>query len=208
VPSKLTPRAIKVKLLKVKIKGKAPLLMHSDLYSNPLHPLTKRHKELTAKRKKTDSDHEAIALSEWRGGLYWDDSIGLHIPGENIDACILAAAKLQRLGSHYKRAAFVMDDNCPLKIDDKIGGDIDKLVSLYDKYSFAKSVVVSRARIMRVRPMFKNWETDFQLAFNPEMIDSGELIKAVNDAGNFIGLCDWRPRFGRFSADIDVMDMK
>lgn len=197
-----------MKILQIEITGIAPLLMHSDLYSNPLHPLTKEHKKLTAKRKKTDEDHEAIAMSEWRGGLYWDNDIGLHIPGENIDSCIWAAAKLQKLGTHYKRGAFVIDDKCPLKIDDNIGNDINKLIKRYEKYSLAKSVVVSRARIMRVRPFFKQWSTTCQLSLNPEVLSPDELIKAISDAGQFIGLCDWRPRYGRFDADVKVLDLK
>ncbi len=196
-----------MKVLDIKITGTAPLLMHSDLYSNPLHPLTKKHKQLTSKRKKTDEDHEAIARSEWRGGLYWCNDVGLYIPGENIDSCLWAACKLQKLGTHYKRAAFVIDDKCPLKIDSNIGNDIDKLIAEYEKYSHMKSVVVSRARIMRVRPFFAKWSTSCQVSLNPEVIDPGELIKAIDDAGQFIGLCDWRPRYGRFKAEVKMLDV-
>ena len=50
--------------LNVRITGTSPLMMHSDKFANPLLPETKAHKALTAKRKKTDEDHEAIAKSE------------------------------------------------------------------------------------------------------------------------------------------------
>ena len=73
-----------MKQLKVKITGVSPLLMHSDRFANPLDKATKAHKELTAKRKKTDADHEAIAKSEWLGSLYWRDDIGPFIPGQNF----------------------------------------------------------------------------------------------------------------------------
>ena len=62
--------------IKVKIIGTRPLLMHSDIYADPLNPRTKAHKALTAKKKKTDEDHEAIAQSEWRGGMYFDEELG------------------------------------------------------------------------------------------------------------------------------------
>jgi hypothetical protein len=59
-----------MKTVSVKITGKAALLMHSDRFANPLDPLTKAHKELTSKRKKTDDDHIAIARGEFIGGCY------------------------------------------------------------------------------------------------------------------------------------------
>jgi len=70
--------------IKLQLTGTRPLLMHADVFADPLNPLTKQHKSLTGKRKKTDDDHEAIARSEWRGGMYFDDDMGPYIPGVNI----------------------------------------------------------------------------------------------------------------------------
>ena len=46
------------KKLKFNITGATSLLMHSDTFENPLDPLTKKHKKLTDKLKKTNDDHE------------------------------------------------------------------------------------------------------------------------------------------------------
>lgn len=73
-------------MMTVTIAGVAPLLMHSDRYSNPLDPLTKKHKQLTAKRKKTDEDQEAILASEWMGSLYLDEKSEVYMPGAVIEA--------------------------------------------------------------------------------------------------------------------------
>ena len=188
------------KKLKFKITGATSLLMHSDKFANPLDPLTKKHKELTGKRKKTDEDHEAIALSEWRGALYWDDKEGVYIPGENIEACLLGAAKLQRLGTTFKRGLMVLESIC--KLDYKGTKSLPKMMENLHDYSYAKSVVVQRARIMRVRPMFSDWSTEFTVGYNDEVVNEGDIIKAVHDAGEMIGLCDWRPRFGRFDVEL------
>ena len=69
-------RGIKMETINVKITGVSPMLMNSDRFSNPLDPMTKEHKLLTNKKKKTDEDYEAIALSSWRGSIYYDKSIG------------------------------------------------------------------------------------------------------------------------------------
>ena len=97
-----------VETLNVRIVGTAPLLMHSDKFANPLHPATKAHKALTGKRKKTDDDHEAIAKSEFLGGCYHDATAGFFVPGQNFDASFLAGAKLQKLGTNWKRGVLVM----------------------------------------------------------------------------------------------------
>ncbi len=76
--------------LKVKILGTRPLLVHSDVFADPLNKLTKVHKQLTSKRKKTDEDHELIARSEWRGGLYFSEDIGPYLPGINIESALVA----------------------------------------------------------------------------------------------------------------------
>src|SRR3546814_21068521 len=74
-----------MEILKLKIVGTSPLMMHSDRLANPLNPATKAHKELTGKRKKTDDDHLAIAKSEFIAGAYWDEKEGFYIPGQNFD---------------------------------------------------------------------------------------------------------------------------
>ena len=96
--------------LMLKITGTAPLLMHSDRFANPLDKLTKAHKELTAKRKKTDEDHSAIAKSEFIGGCYWNKESGFYIPAQNLDSCLIAGAKLQKLGVKFKQGVQVLED--------------------------------------------------------------------------------------------------
>lgn len=94
---------MRMELLTLSIKGASPLMMHFDKLANPLHPATKAHKELTAKRKKTKDDHLAIARSEFIAGAYFDSTAGFFIPGANVDSTFLARAKLQKLGTHWKR---------------------------------------------------------------------------------------------------------
>ena len=45
-------------IIKLKVVGVSPMLMQADTLVDPLNPLTKAHKEITGKRKKTDDDHK------------------------------------------------------------------------------------------------------------------------------------------------------
>lgn len=187
-----------MKTVAVKLTGTSPLLMHSDRFANPLNPLTKAHKELTARRKKTDDDQIAIARSEYIGGCYWRKETGFYIPGQNLDACLIAAAKLQKLGVKFKQGVQVLEDDLPLAGLEKLTPE--KAWENPD-YVDARGVKVSQAKIIRYRPIFRQWAMNATVAFNPDVVSANEVKKAIEDAGALIGIGDYRPRFGRFKVE-------
>lgn len=184
-----------MEILNVRVVGTAPLLMHSDKFANPLNEATKRHKSLTSKRKKTDDDHEAIAKSEFLGGCYYSADVGFYVPGQNFDASFLAGAKLQKLGTNWKRGAVVVTDKAKLIFS----GPQDP-ESLWKDARFVdcRGVKVGTAKVMRYRPIFLEWSAEVQVAVNTDVLDLREAQKAIEDSGKLIGVCDYRPRFGRF----------
>lgn len=101
----------------VRLRGIRPLLMHSDRFANPVDPMTKMHKELTSKRKKTDADHEAIAKSEWRGAMYYDEEIGPVIPEHVMFGAIHAGAKKSKLGKQFLPGIEIVEQNIKLDYD-------------------------------------------------------------------------------------------
>lgn len=187
-------------IITLKITGASPLLMHSDLLANPLHPDTKAHKALTAKRKKTDEDHEAIAHSEFISGCYWNEHDGFHVPGQNFDAAFLAGAKLSKMGTHWKRGAVVVTDQAKLLFD---GPKTPEALWNDRRFVDCRGVKVGTAKVMRYRAIFMEWATTVDVALNPEVLDVSEAKKAIMDAGRLIGVCEYRPRFGRFEVDFD-----
>lgn len=188
-----------MKQIKLTITGKAPLLMHSDRFANPLDKMSKAHKELTSKRKKTDEDQTAIAHSEFIGGCYWNQKIGFFMPAQNLDACLLAAAKLQKLGVRFKQAVQVLEDELPLL--GKLPETPEKLWESPENID-ARGVKVGAAKIIRYRPIFRQWSLNATIVFNEEIVNGSEVKKAIEDAGALIGMGDYRPRFGRFTVEI------
>lgn len=187
-----------MEIIKVKIVGSRPLLMHADVFADPLNPLTKAHKVLTGKRKKTDDDHESIAKSEWRGGMYFDEQMGPYVPGVNIEAAMIAGGKLSKLGTQLKRSAEVMHEKCKLEYDGP--RTVEKLWD--QRFYDARSVKVSQARLMRYRPIFRDWSLVCEIAYDPESIDKNQVIKCLEDGGQYCGIGDYRPKFGRFSVEV------
>lgn len=182
-------------LLTLRITGTSPLMMHSDRLANPLIPETKAHKELTGKRKKTDDDHLAIARSEFIAGAYFDEKLGFYVPGQNFDATFWSGAKLQKMGVHWKRGAMVMTDRAKLEFD---GPNTPDRLWEDTRFVDCRGVKVGQAKIMRYRPIFLDWAVTLEVVVNPDVLDIAEAKKAIEDAGKLIGVCEYRPRFGRF----------
>lgn len=193
-----------MKALKVAITGVSALLMHSDRFANPLDPMAKAHKELTSKRKKTEADHEAIARSEWVGGLYFDTKIGPYLPTMNIRSCLVEGAKFNKLGSKVKKATLVTTDRTQLDYDGP--RDIDGLWN-HGGFTDCRSVKVGTSRLMRYRPMFPQWSCVVELVFDEQQLDRADLVLAFENAGKLIGLGDFRPAcggaFGRFTVQCE-----
>ncbi|MDP9908244.1 hypothetical protein J2W27_000337 [Variovorax boronicumulans] len=181
--------------LRIRVTGTTPLMMHSDKLANPLLPETKAHKELTAKRKKTDDDHLAIARSEFISGAYWTEKDGFFIPGQNFDATFLAGAKLQKMGTHWRRGALVLENKVKLLHD---GPATPAKLWESPAHIDCRGVKVGMAKVMRYRPIFLTWAAELTVTLNTDVLSVGEAKKALEDGGALIGVCEYRPRFGRF----------
>lgn len=179
--------------LTFKIKGVAPLLLHNGQLADPLNPYSKRLKAITSKRKKTDEDYERMAEIEWHGGLYVQDG-KVVIPGNVIEAMLIESAKKTRQGPKAKAGLLCVDD-FQLLYDGP--ADIEELWK--DKnFRLTVPARVRNARVMRTRPRFAEWSLQFTVLYEPSLLNEEDVRGFVKRAGEIVGLCDWRPRFGRF----------
>jgi hypothetical protein len=180
--------------LNVSIVGIAPLLMHNGRLCDPMNPFTKALKSLTGKRKKTDEDQIAIAMAEWRGGLYTDAENRVVIPGENLESMFVDGAKKSKRGTQAKSGIFC-DGSWPLIYDGP--KDVDKLAA-DPKFRDTRGVGVQQSRVMRTRPIFRNWKLDFVMSYDPAQFNQSDISEILTTAGANVGLCDYTPKFGRF----------
>lgn len=191
-------------LLTMRFTGTSPLLMHSDRLANPLDAATKAHKALTIKNKKTDEDHEAIARSEWRSALYWNQEIGPYLPTANLRAVIVDAGKLAKLGAAIQRGTLLLADKEPLHY--KGPRDPDTLWSS-GLYYDCRSVVFSKKRLMRYRPMFTEWAINVSIMYDPKVVEARQLLACAETGGRLIGLGDYRPNKGGWFGRFDVQQV-
>lgn len=183
--------------LQFKLTSDCPMIMHAATTVDPLHPLTKAMKQITGKRKKTDSDHEEMARIEFTAGLYMNDS-GPILPADCMEACLIGAAKTKRMGKDAKAGMMVLVD-APLEY---VGPRTSDGLWLDDGFRFVKRVRVGTASVMRTRPIFREWSAIVTVRYEDGILDRHVIDEWMNIAGATVGLCDWRPRYGRFTATL------
>ena len=182
---------------RVGIRGLSPLVMHNGQLADPLNPFAKAIKSISTKKKKTDSDFAELADIEWRGGLYVNNEGRPSIPSRVIEAMIAKGAARSKEGKTALSGMFVETDGRLSFAGDSLS--VDELCASAD-HRLTVGVRVGMSRVMRTRPIFNDWNVTFEVSASTEVVtDSASLHRWVSDAGAFIGLCDYRPRYGRFS---------
>ncbi len=184
------------RLFRATIEGTGSLLMHNGQLANPRNPWSKKIKEYSSKRKKTDEDHEKIAELEFQGGLYFDDEMGPFIPSEAIEGMMKAGAKKKKLGKAF--ASCVLTEGERFKLNYKGPRDRDGLWK-DENFHHECLAVVGMARVVRTRARFRAWSVTFDISLIPGEVNPVDIEAAIEDAGKYCGLCDYRPKFGRFA---------
>lgn len=185
---------------RITLTGTAPLLMHNSRLADPLDTFVKAKKRVSNKRTKTDEDHEELARLEYLGGLYFDADVGPYLPAQNIERALLDAARLSKRGKQIERGMFIQTDTNPIAY--RGPRDTDGLWK-DENFRLMASVKQQTSRIMRCRPLFREWTADAEGILDPNFLDPADLEAIATTAGQVIGIGDWRPRYGRFTATIE-----
>lgn len=189
--------------LKITWKGITPLIMHSCKCVNPLHPLSIEMKKYTAKKKKTEDDIIKLSDLEWEAGAYWNDDIGLFIPCENVEATIVNGAKSIKKGKDIQKYCNVTDFEIPLNYF----ANLTKEQLIADvNYRDVRPMNVQRSKVLRTRPRFNKWQIEFNLQYDETKIDVETIRQSIEYAGAYVGLCDSRPKYGKFVSIIEEVD--
>lgn len=196
-----------MKELCFKLIGTVPLLMHCNRMANPLDIYAKIMKPLTGKRKKTDEDYGEIARIEWEAGLYLKDGV-VGLPSENIDRCLWDASKKTKSGKQYKAGCIISEDWLPLdysgpkiKINNNNEIPVSELDKYFDRFKHQGMVKISNQQVLRTRPIFHDWSLTFHIMVDEQVLDERSVDNIVQTAGRYIGLCEKRPRLGRFDVE-------
>lgn len=180
------------------LSGTRPLILHNGQLANPLNPYAVELGKYTHKRNKTLDDHRNIARIEWTASLYLDDpgqGLQVVIPGANIEAMIVESARKSRKGKLAKAGVICIG---PFALEYEGPQEPEQLWEAGEKYRLVSTPPIRGNRVVRTRPRFFPWSICPTIYFDPGILSEEEIREFVQDAGRYVGLCDWRPRYGTF----------
>jgi hypothetical protein len=182
---------------RVRIEGVAPLLMHNARLVDDADSVVQKMAAITAKKKnKTSTDEKQLVKLAFLGGLYENDSAGIHMPAANIEACLRDGARTTSKGKDIESGAQVDPEFIPLIYDGpKKGAGLFKDKNFIDRRPVW---LKGNTAIMRTRPRFNQWALEFELSIVEEIVNKDDVAKYLIKAGLRKGLGDYRPKFGRF----------
>lgn len=219
-----------MKTYNITITGRTPLLMHHD--NIEWADFMDEWKNDPGNKKNSKAGDDRTPAWRWLGSTYHD---GAHvgIPQGNIMRAIMEGGAMvpvpggkngKTFKSQTQSGMMSIEPFWPLLINGKPlpWQEIEALKDV-PKFSDHKtaaesmgfSLLVKRAKIgqskhIRVRPQFDaGWQLSGQLAVWDEQIDDRVLQDVLTYAGQYKGLCDWRPGgktpgpYGTFEAVIE-----
>lgn len=159
-------------------------------------------KQITSKGTKTEADADEIAHISFLGSLYMGEN-GPVIPSYVIDGmCIMASKKIKNgtrgTLSNATKAGLFCSEHMRLEYD----GPKTAEELWHDKrFVFTTMVIINRARVVCTRPWFQEWKGILRLKIDDRLLNESQVDDILNRGGIEIGLCDWRPRYGRFAVE-------
>lgn len=169
-----------------KITGVTPLMQ-----SNPecMYGADDKN-EITVSSKTYDDENEAkIRAYRTREGLYVHPSVAFR--KALIAVCLITKMKFSKQSARNIVAASVWPLEDQIIILDKKGTPADAYE--IDKRSVVIQQGSRRNRIMRCRPLFRDWRMDLMLTVDHSLIPLDHVTGLLNLAGRMIGIGENRP---------------
>jgi len=117
---------------------------------------------------------------------------GLVLPAQNLESCLVTGARkggLKRgragLAPYLEATVFCEERYLPFGVKEPDG--IHEVMGVRG----------GSACIIR-RPIINKWELAGVFLIADDRMDPGQIHSALGEAGLLVGLCDWRPKYGRF----------
>jgi hypothetical protein len=185
--------------LTIELTGTRQMIQHNGRLANPLDPYTRALAAITKKRSKTEEDLVEIMKIEARGSC-WETPEGLlGVPSTAVWRSIYDAAKAYKLGEDIKRALRFDGSAVEPVITNGETVTCDRWVQ--DGNVDYRSVKVNAKRVMRSRPLIPvGWRTTHMFDLDDDVVDVDRLEPVFERAGSLVGIGEWRPTYGTYTA--------
>lgn len=194
-----------IQSVNIKIIGISPLLQNNPQTVDPFNRFAKAKKSITNKRTaKTDDDLIELGNLETESKIYFDDKIGVYVPSTWLtEAIICTGFSVAKIGRAKMRGGlFATEGKIKLAFrgQDKVKGISD--VVMNPDFRHRMLLKQGQVRVPKDAPIFHDWSFETVLEFDDTVVDFGSLKNIVCRAAQYGGFGDFRPTFGRATAEV------
>lgn len=187
----------------LELTGQTPLLM-SSAEADRRSDTYRAYRALSKKRAKTLEDEDRLRELEFYTRLYYDEQVGVYLPGRNVKELLRSAATKWRQGEDVKRSLIVPEYRLPLTYSGMPKTPEQLWKGGYYFVAMVSNAGAGSGRVERTRPMFEEWSLKSELAFDPEDLDL-DAVQSFVERSRKYGIGDYRPDFGAFDAKLTFL---
>ena len=189
---------------KISITGINYLLQNNPQTVDPFNRFSKMKKGITAKRTKTDDDLLELGNIETESKIYFDDALGVYVPTRWLTEAICTAAfgVIKTGKAKMRGGVFATEEKAKLHYEDM--GKVKTIsdVVLNPKFRHRAMLPQGQVRVAKDFPIFKGWSFSTVVEFDDTVVDFSSLKKVVERTSMYVGFGDFRPTFGRATAEV------
>ena len=194
-----------IQTLSATITGVSPLLQNNPQTVDRFNQYSRAMSRINSKKaKRTDDDYRELQDIEVRAKVYFDDELGVYVPATWVTSAIAANSfrTVKTSKADIRGAVFAMQDRIPLSYRDK--SKVKKAEDIVANGSFRINLTLKQGqvRVVKAAPIFHDWSFSFGLEFDDKIIDPQSLQYVIEYSARYGGFGDFRPTFGRASAEV------
>lgn len=194
-----------IRSLHIAVSGINPLLQNNPQTVDRFNPYTKAMAKINAKKtRRTDEDYRELYDIEIRAKIYWDERLGIYIPGTWISAAIASAsfkqAKISK--ADIRGSVFVEDDKIKLDYENRNLVKTPEDIVGNPFFRLNMTLKQGQVRVVKAVPIFHKWKAETKVEFDDKLVDESSLIHIIKHAALYGGFGDFRPTFGRAQAEV------
>ena len=181
-----------MKTIEVEIRGNTPLLIHKFAEQAEQGKATRRVMVDSMNPRDEATKNAYIA----QDGTYYFNAF-------SVPATMANAGVNHKMRGSRKTLKFVVPSAVRMEADTvTILDENGKPAKNFEVDSRPVTIPATKGRVMRYRPRFDQWGAKFRLLLNDQMLSSEDAHRLLNEAGESMGIGDFRPEkrgpFGTF----------
>jgi hypothetical protein len=188
----------------VQITGISPLLQNNPQVVDSFNHYAKKKKTITNKRTKTEDDLLYLRDVEVESKIFFDDQLGVYVPGSWLMASVCSAAySVSKISKKKIRGGlFITENKIALNYEGK--QKVKTITDIVKNDDFVHAMILPQkdVRLQKYFPIFHKWDFETDLEFDDTVIDFDSLKKVIVYAAKYSGFGDFRPTFGRATAEV------